>query len=104
MEPVLRELVQREGFEAVFTTLKEIVMQEYERANRDYQFFLKVTGEDKKETKKNSVAAEEATNTIEAPAKEDDVQAESETIPKDSKTVEIAPAGTKKIFRKKSKA
>lgn len=102
MEPVLRELVQREGFEAVFTTLKEIVMREYERTNRDYQFFLKVTGEDKKAVQKDTVQKDtvEASNTIEGPAEEDSVQ-------KDSKTVEIVgstPTISKKIFRKKSKA
>lgn len=98
MEPVLRELVQREGFEAVFTALKEIVMSEYERANRDYQFFLKVTGEDKKAVHADS---EETSNAIEAP-----VQADSVAVPADSKTVEIVgstPTVTKKIFRKKSK-
>lgn len=119
MEPVLRELVQREGFEAVFTTLKGIVMAEYERANRDYQFFLKVTGEDKKRAvQKDSAAVQkdsvEATNTVETPVEEGGVQTESaavqkdsEAVPKDSKTVEIVgntPTGTKKIFRKKSKA
>lgn len=90
MEPVLRELVHREGFEAVFTALKGIVMAEYERANRDYQFLLKITGEDKKKE----------TNSIEPPVLKDTVQAD--TVQADSKTVEIAPAGTKKIYRKKS--
>lgn len=106
METVLREMVQREGFEAVFNQLKEIVTQEYERANRDYQFFLKITGEDKKGVQKDS---KEASNTIEAPGKavqenSEAVQENSEAVPKDSKTVEIAPTVTRKILRKKTNA
>lgn len=38
MEEQLRELVLKNGFEAVFTTLKVLVTGEYERAKRDYDF------------------------------------------------------------------
>ena len=98
MEQVLREMVQREGFEVVFTKLKEIVTQEYERANRDYQFFLKITGEDKKVVQKNT----EASNTIETPNVASGEANPKETVQADSKTVEIAPTGTRKILRKKT--
>ena len=38
MEEQLRDLVIKNGFEAVFTTLKVLVTGEYERAKRDYDF------------------------------------------------------------------
>lgn len=38
MEEQLRDLVLTNGFESVFTTLKVLVMCEYERAKRDYDF------------------------------------------------------------------
>ena len=68
MEEQLRDLVIKNGFEAVFTTLKVLVTGEYERAKRDFNFLqtlivkpAEVPKKAEEETKKE----EEETKTIE---------------------------------------
>ena len=123
METVLRELVQREGFETVFNALREIVTKEYERANRDYQFFLSVTKAEaaQKDSAPASMAAAPpapatvtvqkdgeavAENTIEAPEAVPEAVATDPPAPATpTKTVAIhsnPPSAPKKIIRKRS--
>lgn len=109
METVLRELVQREGFETVFNALREIVTKEYERANRDYQFFLNVTKAVPAAATPATVTVQKeseatAENTIETPVPEA-VQNDSEAFATPTKTVAIksnVPSAPKKIIRKRS--
>jgi len=90
MEEQLRELVRTNGFEPVFTTLKTLVTQEYERAKRDWDFLQTLI----KPEVKNEIVAEEET-------KEDE-----EVVEIDTKKISITDGNgkVKLPIRRKTKA
>lgn len=74
MEEQLRDLVRTNGFEAVFTTLKVLVTNEYERAKRDFDFLQSLIVRPEPEP---------------APAPEPEVQPEDEVVEIDTKRISI---------------
>lgn len=90
MEEQLRELVRTNGFEPVFTTLKTLVTQEYERAKRDWDFLQTLI----KPEVKNEVVAEE-----------EETKEEEEVVEIDTKKISISDGSGKvklPIRRKKT--
>lgn len=101
MEAELKGLVLEHGFEAVYVALKGIVVAEYERAKRDFEFLAAL--EPKKEV------AEASTETVEeSAAVETAEESKEEAAEPDTKKIEIVgePAvkvGGRKVFRKSDK-
>lgn len=99
MEAELKGLVLEHGFEAVYVALKGIVISEYERAKRDFEFLASLEPA-KKEVAEASTEAVEESSAIEEESKEEVAEPDTKKI-----EIAVAPAAIKtgrKFFKKGS--
>jgi hypothetical protein len=99
MEAELKGLVLEHGFEAVYVALKGIVISEYERAKRDFEF-LAALEPAKKEVAEASTDAVEVSEAVEEESKEESVEPDTKKI-----AIVVEPASIKtgrKFFKKGS--
>jgi hypothetical protein len=102
MEEQLRDLVRTNGFEPVFTTLKTLVTNEYERAKRDWDFLQTLIKQDVVQDRpevKNEIVKPEVV------LEEEETKEEEEVVEIDTKKISISDGSGKMklpIRRKKT--